>query len=123
MGSPVVHFEVVAKDGKKAQGFYSSLFGWKINADNPVKYGLVDTESEGKGIGGGIAEAQEGMHDGVTFYVEVPDLQATLDKAEGLGGKTVMPVTDIPGMVTLAVFTDPEGHPIGIVAPQPPPAS
>ena len=49
------------------------------------------------------------------IYVEVEDLQATLDKAESLGGKTTMPIMEIPGMVTLAQFSDPDGNVIGIV--------
>ena len=49
------------------------------------------------------------------IYVEVEDLQATLDKAESLGGKTTMPIMEIPGMVTLAHFSDPDGNVIGIV--------
>jgi len=42
MANPVVHFEVTGKDGKKLQDFYSGVFGWKINADNPMNYGIVD---------------------------------------------------------------------------------
>jgi predicted enzyme related to lactoylglutathione lyase len=69
-----------------------------------------------KGIGGGVGQAQGG--DGhVTFYVEVDDPQATLDKIEGLGGKTVMPVTEME-MVTIALFADPEGHVVGIAKGQ-----
>ena len=103
MPNPVVHFEVVGKDGKATQKFYSNLFGWKIDANNPMNYGIVDTGTEG-GISGGVGEAPPGQpHPGVTFYVSVDDLQATLDKAESLGGKTVMPVTEIPNMVTLGV--------------------
>lgn len=48
-------------------------------------------------------------------YVQVDDPQAYLDKVESLGGKTVVPVTEIPNMVTFALFTDPEGHMVGLV--------
>ena len=41
MGDPVVHFEVVGRDGPALQSFYSELFGWKISADNPMSYGMV----------------------------------------------------------------------------------
>jgi hypothetical protein len=69
---------------------------------------------DGHGIGGGISAAPEG--DGhVTIYVEVEDPQAYLDKAVSLGGRVLMPVTEIPGMVTFAQIADPEGHMIGIV--------
>ena len=50
MGNPVVHFEVLGKDGEALQSFYSDLFDWKINADNPMNYGIVDTGGEGPGI-------------------------------------------------------------------------
>ena len=49
------------------------------------------------------------------IYVEVDDLQAYLDKAEGLGGKTTMPITEVPGVVTLVHFTDTTGNTIGLV--------
>jgi len=82
MGHPVVHFEVVGKDGKKLQEFYSQLFDWKIDANNPMNYGIVEAQ-EG-GIGGGIAESATPL---VTIYVQVADLQASLSKAESLGSE------------------------------------
>ena len=112
MPNPVVHFEVVAKEGKKLQQFYSNVFDWSIDANNPMNYGMVNTNAEG-GINGGI-----GPTDGpnqVTFYIQVDDLQAYLNKVESLGGKTVMPPTEIPNAVTLAMFSDPEGNIIGMI--------
>ena len=47
MPNPVVHFEVLGKDGKKSQEFYTNLFGWHLDADNPMSYGIVDTHDEG----------------------------------------------------------------------------
>ncbi len=113
MGNPVVHFEILGKDSAKLGDFYGQLFGWGVNADNPMSYGMVDTGVEGA-IGGGIGQAQEGSGH-VTFYAEVDDPQTYLDRAEHLGGKTVMPVTEIPNMVTFALLADPEGHVVGIV--------
>ena len=113
MPNPVVHFEVLGNDAANLQSFYSGLFDWKIAADNPMNYGIVD--SQGEGIGGGIGANEQGAGPAVTFYIEVADLQASLDKAVSLGGKVVMPVTDIPGMVVMAQFADPEGNVIGMV--------
>lgn len=114
MGNPVTWFEVVGRDGPALRSFYSDLFGWQLQVMEEMNYGIVDT---GGGIGGGVGQSQDGSGH-VTFYVEVDDPQAYLDKAEELGGKTVMPVTTIPDMVTLAMFTDPEGHLIGVVKAQ-----
>lgn len=114
MASPVVHFEILGKDGSKLQQFYGNLFDWKINADNPMKYGLVEGAGANS-IGGGIGTGQEGASGMVTVYIQVQDLQAYLKKAETLGGKTVVPPTEIPGCVTFAMFQDPEGNTIGLV--------
>ena len=56
------------------------------------------------------------------FYSALHFVEAYLDKAESLGGKTVMPVTVIPGMVTLAMFSDPTGNVVGMVSSDTPPA-
>jgi hypothetical protein len=121
MAAPVTHFEVNAKDGKRAQEFYSGLFGWKISPDPQMNYGMVDTGVK-MGINGGIGQVQENGHPSVTFYVQVEDVQAHLDKAVGLGGTVVMPLTEVPNVITLAQFADPEGNVVGLVkGPQSPP--
>ncbi len=112
MANPVTWFEITGKDGKKLQDFYSGVFGWNIDANNQMSYGMVD--NAGQGIGGGISGG-DGSRNQVTFYVEVDDPQAYLNKIESKGGKTVMPVTEVPGMVIFAQFADPEGNVVGIV--------
>lgn len=109
MSHPVVHFEITGKDGRKLQEYYANLFGWKINADNPVNYGLVPGGQGG--IGGGICDGPGG----VMIYVAVPDLQAALDKAVELGGKVAHPIEHVPGMVTFAHVQDPQGNLMGLV--------
>lgn len=112
MGQPVIHWEMAAKDPGKLQEFYAALFDWKINANNPMNYGLVETGGEG-GINGGIYSSDREVPP-LTIYIHVDDLQTYLDKAEGLGGKTVLPPTPIPGVGACAMFSDPEGTVIGL---------
>ena len=112
MPNPVVHFEILGPDAAKTQAFYRDLFGWTINVDNPMQYGLVQAD-EG-GIGGGVGATQDGSHL-VTVYVQVPDPQVALDRAVELGGTVVMPVTEIPDLVTIGLFADPDGNVIGLV--------
>lgn len=112
MGAPIVHFEIMGSDGAALQQFYRDLFEWKIDANNPMDYGVVDKE-EG-GIGGGVG-ASPGGHNAVIVYAQVDDPQAALDKAESLGAAVVMPVTEIPDIVTFALFSDPQGNVVGIV--------
>ena len=115
MGQPVIHFEITSNDAGRLQGFYSNLFGWSVDTNNPGGYGMVDTKAE-RGIGGGISSPPQGAtKTWLTFYVEVEDLQATLDRAAELGGKVLMPPMEIPGgNVTLAAFADPDGNMIGL---------
>lgn len=117
MANPVVHFEVIGKDGGKLQQFYGSALGWKIDASNPMNYGIVD--NAGEGIGGGVSGGDAPL---VTFYIEVDDPAAYLKKVESLGGKVIQDVTVVPGMVTMAQFADPEGNVVGIIASETPPA-
>ena len=119
MGQPVVHFEVIGRDGQKLQSYYSELFGWEIDANNPMNYGIVaregNTNADGVGIGGGIGPGPEGYGSHVTFYVEVPDVEASLAQAESLSGTRVMgPASPMEGL-ELGLFTDPEGNLIGVV--------
>lgn len=113
MANKVMHFEVVGKDGKKLQEFYGNLFGWKVDANNPMNYGMVDASQAG--IGGGISASMDGAPGHLTFYVEVADLAAALKKAEGLGGKATMQPMAVPGGPEIAMFTDPEGHLVGLL--------
>ena len=119
MGQPVVHFEVIGTDGAKLQSYYSVLFGWEIDSDNEMGYGVVDREKNlgptGIGIGGGVAGGPEGYAGHVTFYVEVPDVEAALAKAETLGGTRVFGPDTIMDNMVLGQFLDPEGHVIGVV--------
>ena len=112
MGAPVIHFEIHVKSDEAGWQFYQELFGWSVDANNPMNYGIVNTGGEGV-IGGGIAASEQAPF--VTVYVQVDDLQAYLDKVEQLGGKTLTPVTEIPDMVTFALFADPDGNRIGLI--------
>ena len=120
MGYPVVHFEIVGKDGAKLNEYYAELFGWNIDSDTPLNYGMVAREGNKAangdlGIGGGVGQGPDGYEGHVTFYVAVPDVEQALQQAESLGGSRVMGPETIMDMVTLGLFTDPEGHLVGVV--------
>ena len=115
MAKPVVGwFEITGKDGPALQCFYVKLFDWSINdAGDGSGYGPAGTGE--KGIADGIGASQDGAQGEVTFYVEADDLVAFLERAEKLGGKTVVPATEIPDFgLTFAFFADPDGHVVGL---------
>jgi predicted enzyme related to lactoylglutathione lyase len=101
MPGHVVHFEVTGKDGKALQRFYSDVFGWKLDTNNPGGYGMV--RGGEKEITGGIGDAPKGTPGGVTFYVHTED------------PKGLMPLTEVAPETTIALFADPEGHVVGLM--------
>ena len=110
-GPSVVHWEVQARDPGAQMRFFGDLFGWNVDANNPQNYGMVTPAGPGS-IGGGIGATMDAPR--ATFYVQVPSIADTLDKAATMGTQTLMPRTDI-GMIIMAQFRDPEGNVIGLV--------
>ena len=122
MGQPVVHFEIIGKDGDLLQRWYADQFGWQIDANNPMGYGVINREGntapDGTGIGGGIGVGPDGYEGHVTFYVAVDDVEAALQKVEAAGGTRVMGPETVMENIVVGMFTDPEGHVVGLVNPQ-----
>ena len=114
MGAHVIHFEVVGKDGPALQSFYSKVFDWNLDTNNPGGYGMY-RPGDGEGIGGGIGTAQDGGTGHVTFYVHAEDPEATLSRVEAAGGRVLMPLTEVAPETKVALFADPEGHIVGLM--------
>lgn len=114
MSSPLIHFEVAGKDPAKLQSFYGDQFGWQIDANNPMNYGIVNLSDD---VGGGIGPAPEGQPGHAMFYVAVDDVEAALQKAESLGGSRVFGPMDVPEGPTIGHFADPEGNVVGLFEP------
>lgn len=112
MGTQVVHVEVVGKDGPGLQKFYSDVFGWSLDTNNPGGYGMY---RQAGGLTGGIGASNDGGPGHVTFYVSTDDAQGVLDRAVAAGGRVLMPLTEVAPETTVALFADPEGHVVGIM--------
>jgi len=114
MQHPVVWFEVMGDKVESLQSFYGKLFGWKIDASNPMKYGMVEAVN-GQGIPGGVGQLGEKPWPKVTFYVSTESVDTSLETAVELGGKVLMPRTAMPDGPVLGMFADLEGNAIGLV--------
>ena len=112
MPNPVVHFEIGCRDRKKTVDFYQKLFDWTMQPNE------IATEIEtgpGDPVTGHIVSLGHEPHFYTQFYVEVPDLTATLQKAESMGGKILIPPIPRPTGGRFAWFRDPEGNTIGLI--------
>ena len=113
LGNPITWFEIIGPDPEKTAAFYAELFGWHTDA---VEGGYITLDTHaGRGMNGGFTTPQGQAANRSIFYAEAADLQPLLDKAGSLGGRTVMPVTEIADIVTFAVFADPWGNHIGLM--------
>ena len=111
MADQIIHVEVTGKDGPKLQQFYSDVFDWDLDTNNPGGYGMLRQGD----LSAGIGPAQDGGDGQVTFYVHTEDPQATLRKVEEAGGRVIMPLTEVAPETNIALFTDPEGHVVGLM--------
>ena len=111
MASKIVHVEVVGKDGSALQRFYSDVFGWELDTNNPGGYGMLRQGD----LSAGIGPTQSGEPGHVSFYVNTDDPAATLRRVEELGGRVIMPLTEVAPETTIALFADPEGHIVGLM--------
>jgi predicted enzyme related to lactoylglutathione lyase len=111
MADQIIHVEVTGKDASALQRFYSDVFGWQLDTNNPGGYGMLRQGD----LSAGIGASQDGGAGQVTFYVHTDDPQATLAKAEAAGGRVIMPLTEVAPETNVALFTDPEGHVIGLM--------
>jgi predicted enzyme related to lactoylglutathione lyase len=97
---------------EKLRGFYAEIAGWEFDTvpGGPTEYSTVAREKNlnAEGSESAVASARARGYDGhVTFYIEVPDVGASLDQVEKLGGTRMMgPDTPIEGL-TIGLFNDP----------------
>lgn len=109
---PVVHWEIRARDAGKMSDFYANMFNWDIGAEGRLRQispGIGAPET----ITGHILEDRESS--GVTLYIQVLDLAASLARAKELGGAVLREPFQPPGQPTLAWIADPEGNKITLV--------
>lgn len=108
MGNPVLQFQIVSKEPEKTASFYSELFGWRIDANNPMGYRRIDTGTD-KGIQGGIWPAPPQSPSFAQLFVGVDDVKGSVARAEKLGAKLLIPPTVLPEGDEMAVMHDPQG--------------
>ncbi|MFE3450350.1 VOC family protein [Nonomuraea sp. NPDC059194] len=113
MGKPIAWFDLTSKNAATSRAFYSDIFGWKIDVDPQMNYGMVDTGS-GEGIPGGIGQADDSGSAALVMYIVVDDAEATLKQIEAQGGERVTAPYDIPGIGVMATFKDPDGLQVGL---------
>lgn len=112
-GSPVVHFEVGCRDISKLKDFYNQVFGW---SSSDITMGADFNTNSVDGIQGHLTSLGHEPFNYVTFYIQVDDIKASLDKIQAAGGKKIVGPIPIPNKRQFAWFSDPEGNMIGLLS-------
>ncbi len=108
MANPVMQFQILSKTPDETALFYSTLFGWTVDGNNPMGYRRIATGSA-DGIQGGIWPAPPQSPNFVQLFIAVDDVKSSVQKAEKLGAKLIIPPTTLPDGDEMAVLHDPQG--------------
>ncbi|MEH7352034.1 VOC family protein [Neobacillus drentensis] len=103
-------FEIAAREGHRSQRFYEAIFNWRITDDGPN----MSISGEDAGIAGHLFNWTHEEPPYLTLYIKVEDMSACLEKVTQMGGKVIIPETEIPSGGTFAQFLDLDGNAIGI---------
>lgn len=108
-------FDISTPDAPRARRFYQEMFGWPVNVLDET-YALVG-EDDGRPTGGIGQAGTDSPYTGIVVYFQVDNVATALARAEQLGGTRRLDPQTLPGMGRMAVFTDPDGNPVGLLSP------
>ena len=113
MGQPVVHFEVIGNDSEKLRSYYSDLFGWQFDADNPMNYGVVQRDdnirADGVGIGGGVGRRRRVMTATSPSMSRCPTSKPRSRRPRASAARGCMGPDKVMDGSEIGQFQDPEG--------------
>src|SRR5262245_59993764 len=107
--------ELMTTDVQAAKQFYTNLLGWTTEEVPGMAYTVVKTGDVGIGGIMAIPSHAAGASPQWGIYITVDDVDATARKAQELGAKTLMPLTDIPNVGRFYTFQDPQGATISLI--------
>ncbi len=104
--------ELMTPDPQAAIAFYGALFGWTgedVDMGTGPYHLLKRGDTAVAGVMGMPPDAPPGTPPMWGAYVTVDDIDATARRCTELGGRVLMPPTDIPSVGRMAVLQDPQG--------------
>ena len=120
-----VWHDLVTSDLARARAFYTALFGWDVrDQEMGPEIGSYPMIQLGElGIGGMVQKRGEDPTGSQWMpHIAVADVDASVARVPGLGGKVEMAPIDIPGVGRFAVVSDPSGamfHLLSLLEPSP----
>lgn len=116
MGNSLCHWEFMVHDVETSKAFYGKVFDWSFDDQSYPGYTLIHTGKEPSG--GMMAKPAEAPMPCLSQYFQVDSVDGTMAKVTAGGGRVIVPKMEIPKVGWFAMFTDPDGIPVGILEPQ-----
>jgi len=115
--------DLLTLDRGRASAFYSALFGWTISTAPNDPSGYLHIANGEQFIGGmpDIAQMQPDAPSAWLLYIATDDCDASVRKAEELGGSLCLPAMDIENVGRFAIVGDPQGANFALFQWQPQP--
>ncbi len=110
--SPIVYWEINAKDGPALAEFYRDVFEWESSVDDTGFYSFKSGSA--RGIDGGIFTGKGLLPPHRALYIEVEDIKIVLERVARRGAEILLGPFE-SGNAILAFFRDPEGHMLGLI--------
>jgi hypothetical protein len=109
--------ELATSDAKAAGKFYSSLFGWKVQANQMGDEGIYYMfQKDGNDVGAMYEEKNAPPH--WNNYISVADADASAEKAKKLGGRVVAGPFDAKDFGRMAAIRDPQNASFSVWQPK-----
>ncbi len=106
LSAPIVFFDIAGPDLAGQKAFYDAVLGIKTDAMG---------QFQAPAIGPSIPALLRTDPRETVVYFGVADINATMEKVVGGGGKVDAPRFVVPGVVILGLFLDPAGNRVGLV--------
>jgi uncharacterized protein len=106
--APIVFFDISAPELQSQAAFYKAVLGWDAGPTGALAVPVASPLP-------GNLRVEPDLPGERVLYAGVPDINATLETVKAHGGEVVLGRMAVPGVVILALFTDPAGNRTGLV--------
>jgi hypothetical protein len=112
--------ELYAGDGPKAFDFYREMFGWEHSSDFDMgEKGVYKIfKIDGRDWGGIMTKPAEMPVPAWNFYINVPAIDAAVERINEAGGKVAFGPMEVPGGSWVIQGVDPQNAFFSLVAPK-----
>jgi predicted enzyme related to lactoylglutathione lyase len=121
MANEFFWYDVMTTDTGAAAGFYGDVVGWSVQPTNAPGTDYSTFNIGGRGVAGLMPVPEEAARNGAKpawmGYIHVDDVDAMYNRVKAEGGGAHREPFEVPGIIRMAVVSDPQGAPFLIAKP------